>query len=125
MYLLKYFLHLTGKEDLRNDVDGLISCVKEFIDSHHQLNYLGLALTNLCKADIFGTKRSPSETCPLEYQRYCPPSLIVSGSGDERQIMESLRRYGSRPSYVQKTFYYLFQLTQGYVQPRIDIIEVR
>ena len=119
---------MTGKENLRHDVDGVTSCIKEYIDLHEKLTYLGLSLTckdmELCKADLFGTKRSPTETCPLEYERYCPPKLIVSGSGDERQILESLHRYKDRPSYVQKTFYHLFQLTQGYVEPRIDIIEV-
>jgi hypothetical protein len=118
------YVCLTGKEDLRSDVEGVTSCVKEFIDLHPNLTYLGLSLTNLCKADLFGTKRSPTETCPLEYERYCPPQLIVSGYGDERQILESLQRYGDRPIYVQKTFYHLFQLTQGYATPRIDMIEV-
>ena len=101
-----------------------MTCVKDFIDSHNYLRFLGLSLTNLCKADIFGTKRSPSEKCLPEYERYCPPNLVVSGNGDERQIIESLKRYTNRSSYVQKTFYNLFQLTQGYVQPRVDIIEV-
>ena len=73
---------------------------------------------------MFGTKRSPTEICPREFERYCPPQLIISGSGDECQVLESLRRYGNRPSYVQKTFHHLFQLTQGYVTPRIDIIEL-
>ena len=121
----KYILYLTGKEDLRSDVEGVTSCVKEFIDSHQNLTYLGLSATNLCKVDLFGTKLSPTEICPVEYQRYCPPQLIVSGHGDERQILESLQRYGDRPSYVQKTFYHLFQLTQGYAAPRIDMIEVK
>ena len=115
---------MIGKEDLRCEIEGTLGCLKEFIDSHHSLTFLGLSLTNLCKADLFGTKRSPSETCPSEYQRYCYPSLLVSGNGDERQIIESLRRYANRPSYIQKTFYHLFQLTQGYVTPRIDIIDV-
>ena len=82
-------------------------------------------MTNVCEADLFGTKRSPREVCPLELERYCPPQLIISGSGDERQVLESLRRYGNRPSYVHKTFHHLFQLTQnGYERPRIDIIEL-
>ena len=81
-------------------------------------------MTNVCEADLFGTKRSPTEICPIELERYCPPQLIVSGSGDERQVLESLRRHSTRPSYVHKTFHHLFQLTHGYVQPRIDIIEL-
>ena len=81
-------------------------------------------MTNVCEADLFGTKRSPREICPLELERYCPPQLVVSGSGDERQVLESLRRYSNRPSYVHKTFHHLFQLTHGYERPRIDIIEL-
>ena len=117
-------LDLSGKEDLRSEEVGVIACIEDFIDAHPHLKFLGLSLTNVCKVDLFGTKRSPSETCPLEYERYCPPNLIVSGSGDENQILESLRRYGNRPTFVQKTFYHLFQLTKGYGMPRIDIIEL-
>ena len=38
--------------------------------------------------------------------------------------MESLRRYQNRPIYVQRALYYLFSITQGFSEPRTDVIRV-
>ena len=48
-------------------------------------------------------------------------SLATSGFGSEQQILEALRRYLTRPQYIQKTLYYLFKMTTGNYEPRIDM----
>lgn len=48
----------------------------------------------------------------------------VTGEANERQVVESLRRYTSRILYMQKTLYTLFSLTQEMIAPREDIIKV-
>ena len=45
----------------------------------------------------------------------------MSGFGSEGQILEALRRYLTRPQYVQKSLYYLFRMTTGNNDPRIDM----
>ena len=47
----------------------------------------------------------------------------VTGFGTEAQILESLNRpcYLQRPKYIQKTLYYLFKMTQGTYEPRIEM----
>ena len=35
--------------------------------------------------------------------------------------MEALKRYLNRPQYVTKTLYYLFKMTTGNYEPRIDM----
>lgn len=45
----------------------------------------------------------------------------MPGFGSERQILEALRRYLARPQYIQKTLYYLFKMTTGNYEPRIDM----
>ena len=47
--------------------------------------------------------------------------LVVAGFGTENQILEALRRYLNRPQYVTKTLYYLFKMTTGNYEPRIDM----
>ena len=49
--------------------------------------------------------------------------LILSppGFGSEAQILEALRRYLARPQYIQTTLYYLFKMTTGNYEPRIDM----
>ena len=48
----------------------------------------------------------------------------MTGEANERQVVESLRRYTSRILYMQKTLYTLFSLTQEMIAPREDIIKV-
>ena len=57
---------------------------------------------------------------------YVIPILLhqVTGEATEAQIIEALRRYATRPVYVQKSLFYLFSITQVYTEPRKDIIEV-
>ena len=46
---------------------------------------------------------------------------VVSGFGTESQILEALKRYLARPQYIQKTLYYLFKMTTGNYEPKIDM----
>jgi hypothetical protein len=48
-------------------------------------------------------------------------NAVVAGFGTENQILEALRRYLNRPQYVTKTLYYLFKMTTGNYEPRIDM----
>ena len=47
----------------------------------------------------------------------------ITGFGTEAQILESLNRpcYLQRPKYIQKTLYYLFKMTQGNYEPKIEM----
>jgi len=66
-------------------------------------------LTDVCKDEMFQLPGS---------------NLIVSGSANEAQVLESLQRYLGRQHYVKKSLSHLFGLTQGYSVPRVDIIKV-
>ena len=50
-------------------------------------------------------------------------NAAIAGFGTESQILESLNRpsYLQRPLYIQKTLYYLFKMTQGNYEPRIEM----
>jgi len=53
-----------------------------------------------------------------------PHKLVVAGNADECQILEMLRRYSERPSYVMKALNDLFTLIRSMTTPRIDIIQL-
>merc|ERR1719419_1791870 len=58
----------------------------------------------------------------MDHADFCR-HLAVTGFGTEAQILESLNRpcYLQRPKYIQKTLYYLFKMTQGTYEPRIEM----
>ena len=52
-------------------------------------------------------------------------NLVVTGTADENQLLEMLRRYSERPSYVMKALNDLFTLIRSpMTTPRIDIIQL-
>lgn len=51
-------------------------------------------------------------------------SLQVTGTATEKQIMETLKRYTTRPSYFQKCLYHLFREMPDVTDARSDIIKV-
>ena len=52
-------------------------------------------------------------------------NLVVTGTADESQLLEMLRRYSERPSYVMKALNDLFTLIRSpMTTPRIDIIQL-
>ncbi|KAM7287260.1 protein zyg-11 homolog B [Ixodes scapularis] len=98
-------LDLSGK-------DGVTVCaLRSFLEAHPKMSFLGLVQTDACFDDYF-TRELPRSS-----------DLVITGCADERQIMEALKRYPDRPYYVQKSLYYLYQYTQAYSEPRVDIIQ--
>jgi hypothetical protein len=92
-----------GKDNINMDD------LKKFVSEQPQLRFLGLMLTEACKDDMFQSTELP---------------IVVSGSANEAQVLESLNRYLGRQHYVKKSLSHLFGLTQGYSTPRIEIIQV-
>ncbi|XP_064606209.1 protein zyg-11 homolog B-like [Liolophura sinensis] len=101
-------LDISGKEGLKEDL------LRAYVVSHPKLQFLGLALTNACEWPLFA-----DQLCPTFGRE-----ILVTGEANERQILESLRRYPGRSAYVQKALFNLFTLTHGMVEPREDIIEL-
>jgi len=92
---------ISGKEEI------VLSDLTLFLSHHSRLSFLGLVLTEVCKDPVFTE----------------PDTILftISGFGTEQQILEALRRYLSRPQYIQKTLYYLFKMTTGNYEPKIDM----
>jgi len=103
-------IDISGKDEIN------LSDLSLFLSHHASLTFLGLVLTEVCKDSLF---TDPS------HQELSRPSntadLAVSGFGTEAQILEALKRYLSRPQYIQKTLYYLFKMTTGNYEPKIDM----
>jgi len=97
-------IDISGKDEIS------LPDLTSFISFHDQLSFLGLVLTEVCKEPYFTSSM-------VEASR----RLAVSGFGTENQVMEALRRYLTRPQYVQKTLYYLFKMTTGNYEPKIDM----
>lgn len=107
-------LDVSGKdavdvEDLRNFI-----LTKREDESMDKLEFVGLMHTSACFDDMFINK-----ACN-EYDA----DLVVTGNATEGQILESLRRYLNRPSYIQKSLYYLYNHTLDYNEPRVDVIQM-
>lgn len=96
---------ISGKEEI------LVPQLLAFVSAHPDLTFLGLVLTEACKDPVFRDISHP------EHQT----RLATSGFGSETQILEALRRYLARPQYIQKTLYYLFKMTTGNYEPKIDM----
>lgn len=102
-------LDISGKDDINR------KAVSMFLESHPNLQFLGIFYSDICLSDQFvNVKHS-------EYN----PRLVVTGTACESQILESLKRYASRPFYVQKSLYNLFRLTVPIGStPRVDILKL-
>jgi len=96
---------ISGKEDI------LVPQLLAFLADHPELTYLGLVLTDACKDPVFRD---------VSHQDHIS-EVTTSGFGSEAQILEALKRYLARPQYIQKTLYYLFKMTTGNYEPRIDM----
>ncbi|XP_040564607.1 protein zyg-11 homolog B isoform X2 [Lepeophtheirus salmonis] len=102
-------LDISGKDEVT--MNKLLS----FISRRPKLKFLGLLLTQ------FG--RPHSYNC-IEGKDKENSGMVIAGSENEDQILESLRRYANRPQYVQKSLYHLFRITQETTTSRTDIIEL-
>lgn len=110
---LKY-LDISGKDGI--DLVDL----KRFIAHKHKLGepsrltFLGLMQTDVCTDDCF-----------MESTEECYQDLEVTGSATENQILNSLKMYGDRPAYIQKSLCYLYNYTINDIkEPRIDMVSV-
>ncbi|KAL0277796.1 UNVERIFIED_CONTAM: hypothetical protein PYX00_004958 [Menopon gallinae] len=102
-------LDISGKDDI------LIKDVSVFLENHPNTCFLGLLYSDTCCSDRF---------VDIRHSKY-NPRLTVTGIACEAQILESLKRYSTRPLYVQKTLYNLFRLTPTYMSSiRVDVIKL-
>jgi len=126
----------------------------QFLDDH-KLRFLGLVMNDLSGEILFTDRLDESHggsalldsdsamknkyavrTTTLEAYiktKYC--DTVISGFGNEDQILEVLRRYLDRPSYITKALHFLFRMSNNLsnnadeVQmdssvPRVDIIQL-
>jgi len=93
-------LDISGRE--LASVDFLL----RFLAQHPKLSFLGLMMNDLSAHPVFTNNEN----------------LTVTGKANEKQVLEALRRYHYRPKYIEKALYHLFQLTNGYTDPREDFI---
>ncbi|XP_055956533.1 protein zyg-11 homolog B isoform X1 [Patella vulgata] len=100
-------LDISGRDDVPEDV------IREYMESHRKLRFLGLALTHTCEYSMF-MMESP------DYR----PGIVVTGEADETQLKETLKRYVSRCMYIQRALYRLFSFSQHMTEPREDIIRL-
>ncbi|KAL5021080.1 hypothetical protein ScPMuIL_000235 [Solemya velum] len=99
-------LDISGKENVPETL------LREFMRSH-SMHFLGLALTDACEYSMFNDQSPDYES-----------DIVVTGEATEKQIVAALNRYISRPMYVQKSLYTLFNLTQCMGTPREDIVNL-
>ncbi|KAK0177397.1 hypothetical protein PV328_001455 [Microctonus aethiopoides] len=101
-------LDISGKDEIE------VNDLKEFVQAHPRLEFLGLVHSDACYDDSF---------INIDHKDY-KPKLMVSGMATESQILEALRRYPHRPVYVQKCLYNLFRLTPNFRTVRVDVIKL-
>jgi Zyg-11 family protein len=100
-------LDLSGKDGI--DIKEL----KRFISYKQQKNceslkFLGLMQTSLRDEELV----------------FNDSELVITGNATESQIIESLRRYKLRPTFVQKSLFHLYNYTSNYSEPRTDLIHL-
>ncbi|KAL3887085.1 hypothetical protein ACJMK2_027041 [Sinanodonta woodiana] len=88
-------LDISGNEGLDEPI------LMQFLKSHYNIQFLGLALTRACRYPLFlGDKDSELKT-----------NITVTGEANERQLLECLRRYAAnRQTYVKRALFKLYSL---------------
>ncbi|XP_077982056.1 protein zyg-11 homolog B-like [Glandiceps talaboti] len=89
------------------------SSLKVFYDGRPQIRFLGLTQTVLCEAEFLTDD---------EHEDF-RPNIKVTGHYTEEQIMEGLRRYTNRPTYLHQLLSYLFDKTHFLVRAQLDILQ--
>ncbi|KAL3887173.1 hypothetical protein ACJMK2_027123 [Sinanodonta woodiana] len=91
------------------------SILMQFLKSHSNIQFLGLALTRACRYPLFlGDKDSELKT-----------NITVTGEANERQLLECLRRYAAnRQTYVKRALFKLYSVTRRMTEPREDILKL-
>ncbi len=100
-------LDLSGKDGI--DIQEL----KRFISYKQKkdcesLKFLGLMQTSLRDEELV----------------FNDSELVITGNATESQIIESLRRYKNRPTFVQKSLFHLYNYTSHYSESRTDLIHL-
>ena len=84
------------------------------MENHPKLKFLGLALTNASRFDLF---------LPFVHESY-NSKLIITSDLTLDHLMKSLKYYRLRPTYIQKTLFSLFNHTSNLEETKLDLIEV-
>uniref|UniRef100_A0A1B6DCA2 Uncharacterized protein n=1 Tax=Clastoptera arizonana TaxID=38151 RepID=A0A1B6DCA2_9HEMI len=101
-------LDISGKDEIGRKE------LRDFVRRHPHLRFLGLVHSDSCYDDCFiNTKNA-------DYFH----NLKVAGIASEEQLILALKRYPTRPLYVQKCLYNLFRLTPSFSETRVDIIKL-
>ncbi|KAL3887174.1 hypothetical protein ACJMK2_027124 [Sinanodonta woodiana] len=101
-------LDISGNVGLKEPI------LMQFLKSHSNIQFLGLALTQACRYPLFlGDKDSELKT-----------NITVTGEANERQLLECLRRYANRQTYVERALFSLFAVTRKMTEPREDILKL-
>lgn len=85
-----------------------------FLQKHPNLQFLGLVYGEMSSEDMFLNPLNPNFN----------PNLMIAGCASETQIKVALRHHAERKSYVQKLLYAMFNFTQVFAEPRVDLIEL-
>ncbi|KAL3887230.1 hypothetical protein ACJMK2_027177 [Sinanodonta woodiana] len=101
-------LDISGNVGLKEPI------LMQFLESHSNIQFLGLALTHACRYPLFlGDKNSELKT-----------NITVTGEANERQLLECLRRYANRQTYVKRALFKLCAVTHKMTEPREDILKL-
>lgn len=109
---LKY-LDISGRDGIMIETLRQFISYKHYLGPAFRLQFLGLMQTGLYNNDLF-----------IQDQGELTRDLVVTGSATEKQILQALRTYTQRPSYVQKSLCYLYNYTINCESPRVDVIEL-
>lgn len=128
-------------EDLEYlDISGFegidVYLLMKFIQCHPRLMFLGLLDCDTCHEAFLNEASHPFyrkdfvviikiTNVKISFHIFIYSIFFqVTGSANEDQILESLRRYPKRVRCTQKSLYELFSLTQQFTEPRVDAIQV-
>jgi Zyg-11 family protein len=136
---LKY-LDISGKDGIELEELKKFIAYKCALGHDYSLSFLGLMQTDICTNDAFTHESEPTlidssnedamevdgeeETWkePLADQK---PNITVTGFATQSQILNSLKVYADRPTYIQKSLCYLYNYTiNELASPRVDLIDI-
>lgn len=131
---LKY-LDISGKDGIELDDLKKFLAFKAALGHDSALEFLGLMQTDICTNEDFlnepqvSDKEEDSMEVDDEEWKDSPadqaPTLRVTGFATQTQILNSLKVYVDRPSYIQKSLCFLYNYTINELPtPRVDLIDI-
>jgi len=136
---LKY-LDISGKDGIELEDLKKFLGYKSAMGLEFSLVFLGLMQTDICTNDAFTQEPEPvsvdknnnetdGEAMDVEEEQVWKdeqaPTLTVTGFATQTQILNSLKVYADRPSYIQKSLCFLYNYTINELScPRIDLIDI-